>query len=97
MRVGDWAAPTPLDKERISMAFTHDFRIDFNSVLFMEGDCEIDTDGIASYKFTSQSTDGLTIPQSSALNNLLNSITHFYKEFPSSGELTFVRLRKKTV
>ena len=75
---------------------THDFKIDFDDVKIADGECEFNTDGIASYSFGAQPPDGMTIPQSAELNNLMNAITHFFKQWGTFGtEMTLLRFKKK--
>lgn len=78
--------------------FTHDFKIEFDDVKIISGDCEFNEDGIGSYLLNTQPDDGMTVNQSSSFNNLINSITQFYKAFGDSmgQELTLIRFKKKT-
>lgn len=93
-------ASCPTSKQgRENMAhFTHDFKLKFDDVTILKGDCEFNEDGIGSYVLSQQPDDGLTVTQSAQFNNLINSITHLLEAYKATfgSEITMLRFKKKT-
>ena len=70
------------------MEFTHNYELKFNSIV-ISGECEFNADGIASYN-TDENLPGLTTPQMSSLNEIMNEVQKAFVAFGGLDKIEIV-------